>query len=298
MTRKRRFSFRLAPAALAIAPILAIAAADARAQGTVVFKGRGEGAAPVGDVLFTAPVPAGRVGVIAVEPLENGRPVKNAPYSAEAVTETAQVLADGNRIEHRTSASIARDSKGRIRREHQSMPLGGFVAPGGPALTSIFDPSTGLHITLDHERRVAHVVTSGAPFELAAPAPPAGAGVRVGAPVSATVGAGVVFYRPDAVQAGVVKTAVETTALGERTIDGVRAEGTRTTIVIPAGAAGNQLPIEIVSERWYSPELQVVLQTERSDPRFGDTTYRLTNILRLEPPGELFEVPPGFTIQK
>jgi hypothetical protein len=312
MMRKRWSSSLLIPGGLAVLPLLAITAADAGAQGTVVFRGRAEGAGPAGDVLFTTPVLAGRIGVIAVEPLETGRPVKGAPYTADAITETEQVLADGNRIGHRSSASIARDSKGRVRREHQSMPLGGFVAPDGPALTTIVDPSTGLHITLDHERRTAHVVMAGQPFEL--PVPPPSAGVPV---------AGTVFYRADAMQAGVMpsgavpsgavpigavpsgtvlsgaaKTSVETTKLGDRMIDGVRAEGTRTTIVIPAGAAGNQLPIEIVSERWYSPDLQVVLQTDRSDPRFGDTTYRLTNILRVEPPIELFEVPPGFRIQK
>ena len=279
--------------ALAILPLLAIAVADARAQGTVVFTGQGEAAAPAGDVLRATAVPARRIGVIAVEPLETGRTVRGAPYTADAITKTEQVLADGNRIEHRSSASIARDSQGRVRREHQPVPLGGFVAPDVPVLTTIFDPSTGLHITLDHERRIAHVVTAGQPFEVPVP-PPAG-----GAPVSA----GTVFYRADAMQAvalpaNAVRTNVETTKLGEREINGVRAEGTRTTIVIPAGAAGNQLPIEIVSERWYSPELQVVLQTERSDPRFGDTTYRLTNILRAEPSSDLFEVPPGFTIQK
>jgi hypothetical protein len=290
------------PAAPAVVLLLAIAVADAGAQGTVVFRGRGEAAAPAGDVLFTRPVPAARVGVIAVEPLENGRPVKDAPYSADAVTETAQVLPDGNRIEHRTSASIARDSRGRVRREHQPISLGGFVAPAGPALTTIFDPSTGLHITLDHQRRVAHVVTTAETFGFTAPAAPSGAGDAAGVVLyradgvaSGTLQAGAL--QPGAVSAGVVKTTVGTTRLGERVIDGVRAEGTRTTIVIPAGAVGNQLPIEIVSERWYSPELQVVLQTERSDPRFGDTTYRLTNILRAEPPVELFEVPPDFRIE-
>src|SRR5688572_4683544 len=111
---KRGLSLRRTWVALAAVPLVAMAAADAWAQGTVVFRGRGESAAPAGDVLFATPVPAGRVGVIAVEPLETGRPVKGAPYSADAVTETEQVLADGNRIEHRSSSSIARDSKGRV----------------------------------------------------------------------------------------------------------------------------------------------------------------------------------------
>ena len=86
-------------------------------------------------------------------------------------------------------------------------------------------------------------------------------------------------------------------SLGKQLIEGVEAEGTRKTIEIPAGEIGNERPIDIVFERWYSPELQVVVMTKHSDPRFGETTYRLTNINRTEPVHELFEVPADYTLQ-
>ena len=86
-------------------------------------------------------------------------------------------------------------------------------------------------------------------------------------------------------------------SLGTRDIEGVKAEGTRTTITMRP-AIGNVAPIEMVSERWYSPELQTVVLSRRSDPRFGETTYRLENIVRTEPPPELFQIPPDFTIEK
>ncbi|MCA1629187.1 MAG: energy transducer TonB [Acidobacteria bacterium] len=85
-------------------------------------------------------------------------------------------------------------------------------------------------------------------------------------------------------------------SLGKQTIEGVEAEGTRTTVTIPAGAIGNERAIQIVSERWYSQELQTVLMTKHSDPRFGETTYRLTNVSRTEPDHSLFEVPAGFEV--
>jgi hypothetical protein len=69
-------------------------------------------------------------------------------------------------------------------------------------------------------------------------------------------------------------------------------------MTIQAGAIGNHLPIVIVSERWYSPELQVVVLTRRSDPRLGETVYRLVNILRAEPPADLFEVPTDYRIEE
>jgi TonB family protein len=86
-------------------------------------------------------------------------------------------------------------------------------------------------------------------------------------------------------------------SLGKQAIEGVEAEGTRKTVEIPAGEIGNERPIEIVFERWYSPELQVVVMTKHSDPRFGETTYRLTNINRSEPARELFEVPADYTVK-
>jgi hypothetical protein len=81
-------------------------------------------------------------------------------------------------------------------------------------------------------------------------------------------------------------------------IEGVVAEGTRTTITIPANTIGNERALEIVSERWYSPELQLEVLTRRNDPRFGETTYGLTNIQRSEPSPLLIEVPTDYTVNE
>jgi hypothetical protein len=86
--------------------------------------------------------------------------------------------------------------------------------------------------------------------------------------------------------------------LEARNVEGVQAEGTRITTTIPAGDIGNEQPIQIVNESWYSPELQVVVMTRHSDPRFGETTYRLTNIQRGEPSPALFQVPSDYTLKE
>jgi hypothetical protein len=86
--------------------------------------------------------------------------------------------------------------------------------------------------------------------------------------------------------------------LGKQTIEGVEAEGTRYVTTIAAGEIGNELPIEIVFETWFSPELQTVVMSKHSDPRTGENIYRLTNINRSEPAHSLFEVPSDFTIQE
>ena len=79
-------------------------------------------------------------------------------------------------------------------------------------------------------------------------------------------------------------------------MEGVEVEGTRIVNTIPAGAIGNERQIDIVFERWYSPELQVVVMSRNSDPRTGENVYRLTNIVRNEPPADLFKVPADYTI--
>jgi hypothetical protein len=84
--------------------------------------------------------------------------------------------------------------------------------------------------------------------------------------------------------------------LGTQTINGISAQGTRYTRTIPAGQIGNDKPITIVNERWYSPDLQIVVKSTRNDPRFGSTTYTVTNVQRQEPAASLFIVPSDYTV--
>jgi hypothetical protein len=89
-----------------------------------------------------------------------------------------------------------------------------------------------------------------------------------------------------------------TVSLGTQMVNGVSAEGTRTTRTIPAGAIGNEKPIVISVERWYSPDLQMNVMIKRSDPRTGDNVFQLTNIIRSEPEPTLFQVPSDYTVKQ
>jgi hypothetical protein len=86
----------------------------------------------------------------------------------------------------------------------------------------------------------------------------------------------------------------ETRSLGTRDFNGIKADGTQVTHTIPAGAIGNEKPIQIVNERWFSPELQLVVYSRTSDPRVGETVYRLENLKRGEPAADLFKVPADY----
>jgi hypothetical protein len=269
----------------------------------------------------------------------DGKLVKGAPYSAQTVTETTQVLGDGNRIVNKSSSSVYRDSEGRTRREHTLTSLGGFGTGAEPPQTiSINDPVTGVNYALDPRSKTAHKMPPmrfnfkfvGPPDgEGHVPGPPEGPAApgmmvhspqrgeirieRVPAPPAGTAVDRVevhpeVFMRhvpaPAPGAEGIVmqwhsaRKDAKTESLGKQAIEGVEAEGTRNTVTIAAGEIGNERAIEIVSERWYSTELQVVVMTKHSDPRFGETSYRLTNINRSEPAKSLFEVPADYTIKE
>ena len=243
-----------------------------------------------------------------------GKTVKGAPYSAEAVTESIQTLADGNRIVNRNTSAVYRDSEGRTRREQSFKGLGIFGGAGEEPMQTIFinDPVANVTYMLDSRSHTAHksvpftfefTKKPGEPIEgqrfefKVAPGVAAGSGNMImTAPLPAPPGpesAATFVFRSKPLGANEVKE-----QLGKQTIEGIEAEGTRTTVTIPAGEIGNERAIEIVSERWYSPELQLVVMTRHSDPRFGETTYKLTNINRTEPAKSLFEVPAGYTVKE
>ena len=202
----------------------------------------------------------------------DGKRVKGAPYSAQATTETVQILSDGNRITQKSTTSMYRDSEGRTRRDLTLGAIGPWAAAGEPPQTTVIhDPVAGVHYVLDLRTHTARKRTT-------AIAPPLVPG-------------------PGEFQYSKMTSPEEkpqTESLGKQMIEGLQAEGTRTTITIPAGHIGNELPIQIVSERWYSPELQTVLLSKHTDPRFGETVYQLTHIDRNEPAHSLFEVPADY----
>jgi hypothetical protein len=264
------------------------------------------------------------IQVVALDPVSMGDVVTGAPYSAEAITEVTQTLTDGNRIERRTAATIARSSDGRIRREQSGFAVGALVTDTAQPIVTITDPKNGVHLTLNYDQKIAFRMKPGAPMISGATAE-AGVAFGVGPFVSRT-DSGAPGRRPtfsraqrgmpppppppgpfDGPAVGFESVAAapmsgnaefKSESLEPRTIEGLRAEGIRTTLTIPAGVVGNALPIEVVNERWYSPALQVVLMTHRSDPRFGETVYRLVNIVQSEPAAELFKVPSDFRIEE
>ena len=244
----------------------------------------------------TAVFHVGTTEIVNVEPMENVPAIAGAPFTADATTEFTQMLSDGNRIERRFSTSFARDVKGRTRSEQDVAMLGPLVVlqkgvnwstnavhtttaqqEQPPRFTVITDPVDSVTYTLDERmkqaRRSPAKITTLQSLEIKK-----------------------VADKLESIRQAPGSGAPVVESLGTRQIEGITAEGTRTTTTIPAGQIGNSNPINLVTERWFAKDLQMAILITRRDPRSGDTVYRLTNIVRAEPPPDLFTVPSDYRI--
>jgi hypothetical protein len=226
--------------------------------------------------------------------IEMQEQIKGAPYTATAVTESTQVLSDGNRIVNKHSGLVARDGEGRIRREESMGHIGPLaVVVGGANMIFIHDPVAKAAYVLNPDTKTARVISMHTMHDK----------VFVNGGGVGESGDVVYFkkeFRKEPLAAGAHPEMgeVKKESLGTQQIEGVNAEGIRITRTIPAGAIGNERPIDMVSETWTSTDLHVLVLSKRSDPRVGETVYRLTNIKLGEPDASLFQVPSGFTTQQ
>ena len=232
-------------------------------------------------------------------------PVAGAPYSATITNESTQTLSDGNRIVQTSTGTTARDSQGRTRQDTVLPRIGNLSAANAPHLVFIHDPVTQTSYTLNLSEKTAQKMHALPPLPgalgaagatvimrdvegSAPPLPPPDA-----MPATAAASAPGMFFEKHLVGA---EDQGSTENLGSQTMEGVLVNGVRATHTIPAGQMGNERPITIVTEVWTSPELKTVVYSKRSDPRMGEQTFRLTNIVRAEPSPTLFTVPADFKI--
>lgn len=224
--------------------------------------------------------------------------VKGVPLCAAITTEHTQSFADGNRIHTSENSSLCRDSQGRTRRESALNLLGAGPQGSAPKLVTIVDPVAGVRYTLDPDNKIAHKMTLQAPGSLAAipDGPPKGERVfyqKFGGPESTTPPSDVFFQKvvPDNDEH---LPTIEN--LGDQTINGIRADGTRMTTTIPSGKLGNDKPISVTSERWYSSDLKATVMTKHNDPWAGELKTEFTSVNTSEPDPSLFTVPGDYRI--
>ncbi len=224
-----------------------------------------------------------RIELLGFEGMHPGKVVKGSPFSATATSDSTQTLQDGTVIHRTTTSTLYRDSEGRSRREVTFSGFGPLETAGKPhSVIMINDPVAGAHYMLDAKEKVAHKMSLRLRDGGDSPEKAAALEEKMHQHMAIHEAAGELTKE----------------SLGAQSINGVSAEGTRITYTIPAGRIGNDRPINIVFERWYSPDLQMVVKSTRTDPRFGTATYTMTNIQRAEPAAALFTVPSDYTVKE
>jgi hypothetical protein len=235
-------------------------------------------------------IPEGKIEFFSAEMAGAGEVVTAAPYTATATTESTQVLADGNRIVNKTSSFVARDSQGRTRRETDLHRIG-TMQVDSPKMVFINDPTTHTqYIFTPGGGEATKVIRSEGNWKEGPQI------IDLRATRERRMKEKVVVNVQGAHEGQQSKESAEQVKhedLGTQTIEGVSAQGKRETVTIPAGEIGNERPIEMVTETWFSPELHTMVLRKHSDPRMGESTYRLTDIKRNEPDASLFQPPAG-----
>lgn len=191
--------------------------------------------------------------------------VVGQPFSAETIIEDTKRLYDGSTVTKTTKGAFYRDSSGRTRREQPFEMVGGFSIGKPQTLVFINDFAQKTQYFFDLDNKIARKI-----------------GIGPNGPP-----------RDDPQKPKDAKS----DSLGTKTIEGISVEGTRITFELPAGHIGNDKPIQVVTENWYSPELQLIVMSRHIDPLSGEHIFRLVNVKRAEPAASLFAVPAGFEVK-
>ncbi len=228
----------------------------------------------------------GPMGGMGHDGIGEGKTVKGVPMSGEMIVTRDTTLADGNSIHTQNQTMIYRDSEGRVRREigfELNTPSTGVAKR---TMIVITDPVSGNRYMLNPENKTAHQM----PLHPGKP----GSGDATDAKMAPGPHGDGMHDMPGPMAMNPKN--VKTDQLGTKTINGLQATGTRMTHTIPAGEIGNANPIEVVTERWYSSDLQLPVLTTHSDPMMGTMTTKLVNINRGEPDASLFQVPSDYKL--
>ena len=234
--------------------------------------------------------------------------IKGAPYTAQQITENTQTLGDGTRIHNENSVKLYRDGQGRVRRETpESITIFDPVAGEGYNLNPVSLTYTKMNVAVSLKQgpnsvsysstasssdgKSVQVYTSTKTAVGEGSGSGAGAGGRGGVFVFAGDGQSYAYAKSSA-------GGGKREELGTQSMEGVNAQGTRNTRTIEAEEIGNDRPIQVVDERWYSPDLQLDVMTKHSDPRTGEQITRLVNVQRGEPDPSLFQVPAAYTLKE
>lgn len=195
--------------------------------------------------------------------------IAGQPFQGKIPVQVTRQLPDGTTVAQKYYTLVARDGTGRTYRESRD------IVPADsdrePALmhTVVYDPKTNLVTSCYPERRTCQhvnlVSSTNSPDE---PVGPSSDG----------------------------KSVLTRESLGTKKLDGLDVQGTRETTTYRPGAFGNDKPVVVTKEFWYSPQLQFNLSVTRIDPRNGTQKLEVTDLKLGEPSAEWFAMPDGYRL--
>jgi hypothetical protein len=223
-------------------------------------------AAQDSDEPFRGPDRGTSIRVHGIEILPN----TGKPFSGRDHIEWTRTLEGGSVVTTHLYAFLARDSQGRIYREHVNFVPANSNRPSRRREFDLLDP-------VAHTRTVCMIATRRCTISgyyastsfTPIPAGPLAKGTRY----------------------------LTRESLGASVVDDLNAIGTRETLTINAGVVGNTQPLVTIKEFWFSPDLQVNLSVTRKDPREGTQMIHVEDLSRSEPDPAVFQVPAGFVVQ-
>src|SRR6266481_373781 len=189
------------------------------------------------------------------------------PFSAKVELELVNQLQDGTLITHKTYNLDARDSQGRTRNEARNWINPSIGAEPRLIRIEVYDPATRTRINVFPLAKTARQWTVGTTVPTAPSSAPA-------------------------------KPETTTENIGSDSIEGLPVRGVRVSQTYPPGALGNDRPLIIITESWYSGDLKINLLTKRTDPRYGVQTVRVTELVRQEPDAALFAISDEYKLFK
>ena len=210
-------------------------------------------------------VPVGAVGISTWFSVVSIPPVPHAPFSATTLMDNIQPQPDGTTVTTRTMTTIARDSEGRTHNENRYYLTPSDNGQGRIRDITIFDPTTRVRTTLIPDTLQAIVVT--------------------------------LLPRQPGPMSLPIRPVIQREDLGVSSIDGLVVHGFRQSRTVPEGTAGNDPPITITDEYWYSDELHMNITLKRTDPQHGTQFVTLTQVSRGEPDEKMFKVPAEYEVR-
>jgi len=195
--------------------------------------------------------------------------ITGQPFRAKINVQVTRLLPDGTKVEQKYYTQAARDTEGHEYREARDMVPASSDREPALIRTTVYDPKTSLVRNCFPAQQICRQMQFDATSH----------------PVDEPVG-----------PSSDGKSVLARESLGKKQMLGLEVEGTRETVTFKAGAFGNDKPVVVTKEIWYSPRLQFNVAVTRDDPRNGMQKFEVSDLKLGDPEASWFTLPDGYRL--